>query len=200
MLPGTRQSVAHKKRVAYWEFYGLFLVRNPAGMDLSAHCHLRIGGPRDCTIAQAATASTDPLSLLFNFSPIFVPMAQRKLCLLYKSLIFGGYEFAQARPRSPEQSRISVEKIVMSMVRRQSVMNNIGMLPETETREGVRRGAMSIADFCRRYGIGRTTAYEQIKAGALRARKCGKRTIISDADAEEFLHHLPTMAAAITAL
>jgi excisionase family DNA binding protein len=83
----------------------------------------------------------------------------------------------------------------MPETRRELVMNNIQKISETEPHEAVRRGAMSIADFCRRYGIGRTTAYEQIKAGQLRARKCGKRTIISDADAEDFLHQLPILAA-----
>jgi hypothetical protein len=35
---------------------------------------------------------------------------------------------------------------------------------------------MSIAEFSERYGPGRTTIYEEIKLGRLRARKCGKRT------------------------
>ena len=50
---------------------------------------------------------------------------------------------------------------------------------------------MSIAEFCERYGPGRTTAYQEIKAGRLRARKCGKRTIIAEDDAERWLECLP---------
>ncbi|MBR1233668.1 helix-turn-helix domain-containing protein [Bradyrhizobium sp. AUGA SZCCT0182] len=51
--------------------------------------------------------------------------------------------------------------------------------------------ARSIDQFCQCFGIGRTTAYEQIKLGRLRARKVGKRTIIADDDAEEWLRNLP---------
>src|SRR5467141_3188222 len=51
--------------------------------------------------------------------------------------------------------------------------------------------ARSIDQFCRCFGVGRTTAYEQIKLGRLRARKVGKRTIITDDDAEEWLRNLP---------
>jgi hypothetical protein len=45
--------------------------------------------------------------------------------------------------------------------------------------------------FCERYNIGRTKAYEEINEKRLKARKCGARTIIVDDDAEEWLHSLP---------
>jgi excisionase family DNA binding protein len=51
--------------------------------------------------------------------------------------------------------------------------------------------AMTIDEFCERYRIGRTTAYTEIKEGRLRARKCGKRTIITDDDSEDWLRRLP---------
>jgi hypothetical protein len=54
--------------------------------------------------------------------------------------------------------------------------------------ERARQRAMSIATFCERYDIGRTKAYEEIKLKRLRARKCGKRTIITDDDAEDWLN------------
>jgi hypothetical protein len=38
--------------------------------------------------------------------------------------------------------------------------------------------AISIATFCRRYGIGRTSAYAEIAAGRLRVVKAGKRTLV----------------------
>jgi len=47
-----------------------------------------------------------------------------------------------------------------------------------------RQRGMSLPVFCKRYGPGRTAAYEEIKLGRLRARKCGKRTIIAEDDAE----------------
>jgi excisionase family DNA binding protein len=66
-------------------------------------------------------------------------------------------------------------------------------LSETEQRRRDRQRAMSIAEFCRAYNVGRTTAYQEIKAGRLRARKCGKRTIITEDDAENWLNHLPAI-------
>lgn len=65
---------------------------------------------------------------------------------------------------------------------------------ERERRE--RQRALSIALFCERYGVGRTTAYEEIKSGRLRGRKIGRRTIITEDDAEDWLQRLPTMATA----
>jgi excisionase family DNA binding protein len=53
--------------------------------------------------------------------------------------------------------------------------------------------AFSIEEFCRRYGLGRTKAYEEIKLGRLRARKVGRRTIVTQDDAENWLRHLPPM-------
>jgi hypothetical protein len=53
--------------------------------------------------------------------------------------------------------------------------------------------AMSLSEFCNAYGIGRTRAYEELKAGRLRARKAGRRTIISENDAEDWLRRLPVI-------
>jgi excisionase family DNA binding protein len=63
-----------------------------------------------------------------------------------------------------------------------------------ELERRARRRVMSIAEFCERYGPGRTTAYVEIKSGRLRARKVGRRTIITDDDAENWLRQLPTIA------
>lgn len=38
--------------------------------------------------------------------------------------------------------------------------------------------ALSIPEFCRAAGIGRSRAYEEIRAGRLRIVKCGRRTLI----------------------
>jgi excisionase family DNA binding protein len=59
--------------------------------------------------------------------------------------------------------------------------------------------AMGVDDFCDRYDVSRTTAYEQIKAGRLRALKCGKRTIIAEDDAEDWLRRLPAVAPSVAA-
>jgi hypothetical protein len=50
---------------------------------------------------------------------------------------------------------------------------------------------MSIGTFCERYDIGRTMTYGEIRAKRLRARKVGKRTIITEDDAEDWLRRLP---------
>jgi excisionase family DNA binding protein len=54
--------------------------------------------------------------------------------------------------------------------------------------------AMSIAEFSERYGPGLTTIYEEIKLGRLRAHKCGRRTFITEDDAEDWLRSLPLVA------
>ena len=55
---------------------------------------------------------------------------------------------------------------------------------------GARR-AFSIREFCDRYSIGRTRAYEEIAAGRLRAVKVGRRTLIPKDSAEAWLAALP---------
>jgi len=39
--------------------------------------------------------------------------------------------------------------------------------------------------------LGRTTIFQEIKAGRLRARKAGKKTIILDDDLREYARNLP---------
>ena len=54
-----------------------------------------------------------------------------------------------------------------------------------------RSGAMSIADFTAWAGIGRTTAWKEIKEGRLRAIKVSARTLITFADASRWLENCP---------
>ncbi|MDB5567369.1 MAG: phage excisionase [Tardiphaga sp.] len=51
---------------------------------------------------------------------------------------------------------------------------------------------LSIAEFCKNYGVGRTMAYEEIKARRLRAIKVGQRTLIIVDDAEAWLLSRPS--------
>lgn len=72
-------------------------------------------------------------------------------------------------------------------------MDAIRNEPEAERpRRGLQR-AMSIDEFCSRYGPGRTKVYQELKSGRLRARKIGTRTVIAEDDAEDWLRHLPVI-------
>jgi hypothetical protein len=55
------------------------------------------------------------------------------------------------------------------------------------------RGAMSVNDFAIWAGIGRTTAWKEIREGHLRAVKVCARTIIRFADAESWLASRPQL-------
>ena len=66
-------------------------------------------------------------------------------------------------------------------------------ISDREQRHQARQRAMSIARFSEDYAIGRTKAYEELRSGRLRGRKIGKRTIISQDDAEAWLRQLPAL-------
>ena len=70
------------------------------------------------------------------------------------------------------------------------------MAPQITERERQRRAiqrAMSVRDFGRNYGIGRTRTYEEINAGRLKALKSGRRTLIPVDAAEDWLNALPAI-------
>ena len=52
------------------------------------------------------------------------------------------------------------------------------------------RAAYRIKDFCATYGIGRTKAWAEIKAGRLRAVQVGRRVLIPADAAREWLEKL----------
>lgn len=52
--------------------------------------------------------------------------------------------------------------------------------------------AYPIREACEVLGIGRTSLYELLRSGALRARKHGKRTLILESDMRSWLEGLPT--------
>ncbi len=51
----------------------------------------------------------------------------------------------------------------------------------------------SVADAVKASGVGRSFLYEQIRAGKLKARKLGRRTLILAADLQSWLAALPTI-------
>ncbi len=59
--------------------------------------------------------------------------------------------------------------------------------------QGKETGALTIADFCKSYSVGRTFLYEQIKSGCLSARKAGTKTLILRTEAERWARTLPRL-------
>jgi excisionase family DNA binding protein len=57
------------------------------------------------------------------------------------------------------------------------------------------KAAFSIEDFCNSYSVGKTTAYEEIAAGRLRAVKAGRRTLIPEQSAADWLNSLEPASA-----
>jgi excisionase family DNA binding protein len=53
--------------------------------------------------------------------------------------------------------------------------------------------AYRVADFCTASGISRSTFYELVAAGKLRAVKCGGRTLIPAEEARRFHHSLRSL-------
>lgn len=53
------------------------------------------------------------------------------------------------------------------------------------------RCAYSVASFGQSFGVGRSTIYEEIRAGRLKIRKAGARTLITHDDAMAWLNALP---------
>jgi hypothetical protein len=94
--------------------------------------------------------------------------------------------FLRAHNNAGEFTRASANQM-----RRQS---NIS---EAERQRRAWQRAMSLHHFCERYDIGRTKAYEEINAGRLKARKAGRRTLITADDAEDWLSHLPALQEAL---
>jgi excisionase family DNA binding protein len=63
-----------------------------------------------------------------------------------------------------------------------------------QTNIGLNREGLSVAEACAVAGIGRTKIYQAISEGSLKARKCGKRTLVLRDDLLDFLASLPGAA------
>jgi excisionase family DNA binding protein len=63
-----------------------------------------------------------------------------------------------------------------------------------EPKYELQREGLSIAEACAVAGIGRTKIYQAITDGSLKARKCGKRTLILRDELRNFLASLPGAA------
>ena len=56
--------------------------------------------------------------------------------------------------------------------------------------DGAELRGMTVKEFCPKYRIGTTKFYEEIKAGRLRAVKCGTRTLVLNRDGRAWEHNL----------
>lgn len=63
--------------------------------------------------------------------------------------------------------------------------------PKTIEREKDSVRARTVKEFCRAYGVGKSTAYELIAEGTLNAVKMGKRTLIVEESAAHWFNSLP---------
>ena len=53
--------------------------------------------------------------------------------------------------------------------------------------------ALTLDEFCKRVKIGRTKAYEEVRAGRLVVRKNGKTSIVIAEDGQRYLDSLPRL-------
>jgi excisionase family DNA binding protein len=58
--------------------------------------------------------------------------------------------------------------------------------------------AFRIAEVCARTGLGRTKVYAAIKEGSLKARKCGRTTVVLADDLRAWLTALPPLGCSPT--
>jgi excisionase family DNA binding protein len=71
-----------------------------------------------------------------------------------------------------------------------------GKTGRTALAQDFQRMGWSIIDAARTANVGRSTVYEEIRAGRLVARKMGRRTIILDCDLQAWLSTLPLLKTA----
>lgn len=67
-------------------------------------------------------------------------------------------------------------------------------MPEKNTPEAFpTKPVYPLNEWCARRGCGRTFAYAEIKAGRLKARKQGGRTVVTHEDDEDYTANLPPL-------
>lgn len=56
------------------------------------------------------------------------------------------------------------------------------------------RGALTVDEFCGWASIGRSKFYQEVNAGRITLRKIGRKSVITMADAVEWINSLPVAA------
>ncbi|RYE92359.1 MAG: hypothetical protein EOO77_46900 [Oxalobacteraceae bacterium] len=72
-----------------------------------------------------------------------------------------------------------------------ALTNKTSLVSANETTSHITPAYTTIADWCRMSGMGRSSTYEALGAGHLRARKLGTRTLIDVQHALTWLGSLP---------
>jgi excisionase family DNA binding protein len=65
------------------------------------------------------------------------------------------------------------------------------MKPTSQTISLSERPTLTVDEFCRMVGIGRSTFYKAVAAGDLKPRKYGKRTFITHDEMKRFVETMP---------
>ena len=86
----------------------------------------------------------------------------------------------------------------MERIRRRRARRRASRISERERERRAQQRAFSINEFSQVYGIGRSKIYNELHSGRLRGRKIGKRTVIAEVDAEDWLLRLPPVSEALT--
>ena len=61
----------------------------------------------------------------------------------------------------------------------------------TEINQTAEKLLFSVKEFCQMVGIGRTTFYQELKNGRVKAKKLGRSTLIPKSELERFIKELP---------
>lgn len=63
---------------------------------------------------------------------------------------------------------------------------------DTTTPSTLTKVMLSVNDFCKAAGIGRSLFYAEMRSGRLKVKKCGNRTLIPTAELEAWSKRLPS--------
>lgn len=97
--------------------------------------------------------------------------------------------------RGVSAGKRSLNKCTTALPNEPILVPQAGQTPAVTDGQGAVLGAFSILAFAKEFNVGRTTIYREIGEGRLRAKKIGRRTLITREDAKEWLSNLARVAA-----